>query len=385
MSCKNLSLLAVCLVASAMHAVASEPLTLPDNLLLSPTASNPRNSEGDFIQLKGGRILFIYSHFTSGAGDDADAYLTSRYSDDQGQTWSATDDVIVPHVAGQNVMSVSLLRLQNGAIALLYLQKLAPDSCMPQWRVSTDEARTWTEPMACFTDPAGYYVVNNDRLVQLKSGRLVIPAARHLLKGEEKFGRGKALCILSDDGGTSWRVSKSLLEAAPEIASGLQEPLVLELLDGRLLMLCRTSAGTQYRSLSQDGGDTWSPAEATHLLSPTSPATVERIPGRNDLLLVWNDHSKIPDDLKEKRTPLRAALSQDDGKSWRVVKTLEDNAAGWYCYTAMDFVEDHVLLGYCAGIRGKNENGLQTTRVTKLKLEDLYANLESAPVIEEEF
>lgn len=372
-------------LAVALNSALAEPISQPSNLLLSPSDSNPRNSEGDFIKLKDGRILFIYSHFTSGAGDDADAFLTSRYSDDQGQTWSAEDEVVVPHVAGQNVMSVSLRRLQDGSIALLYLQKLAPDSCMPQWRISTDEARTWSEPMSCIAEPAGYYVVNNDRLVQLKGGRLVIPAARHMLKGEEKFGRGKALCILSDDGGKTWRVSKSLLEAAPDIASGLQEPLVLELKDGRLLMLCRTSAGMQFRSLSDDGGDTWSPAEATQLLSPTSPATVERIPGRDDLLLVWNDHTGISAEFKEKRTPLRAALSQDDGKTWRVVKTLEDNPAGWYCYTAMDFVGDHVLLGYCAGIRGKDENGLQTTRVTRLKLEDLYTNLESAPVIREEF
>ena len=372
-------------LALTLSPACAESVSQQSNLLLIPSESNPRNSEGDFIQLKDGRILFIYSHFTSGAGDDADAYLTSRYSDDQGETWSAEDEVVVPHVAGQNVMSVSLLRLQDGSIALLYLQKLAPDSCMPQWRVSTDEARTWSEPMDCITEPTGYYVVNNDRLVQLKGGRLVIPAARHLLKGETKFDRGKALCILSDDGGKSWRVSKSLLEAAPEIASGLQEPLILELKDGRLLMLCRTSAGMQYRSLSEDGGDTWSPVVPTRLLSPTSPATVERIPGRDDLLLIWNDHTGISVDFKEKRTPLRAALSQDDGKTWHVVKTLEDNPAGWYCYTTMDIVEDYVLLGYCAGIRGKDENGLQTTRVTRLKLEDLYTNLESAPVIREEF
>lgn len=67
-----------------------------------------------------------------------------------------------------------------------------------------------------------------------------------------------------------------------------------------------------------------------------------------------------------------------------MVKTLEDLADGWYCYIAMDFVGDHVLLGYCAGDK-RVENGLQTTKVTRISIDDLYKNLEKAPVINEEF
>ena len=364
---------------------AAEPITQPAKLLLAPTESNPRNSEGDFITLKDGRILFVYTHFTTGASDYAEAHLASRVSSDGGETWSTEDKVVVAHEGGHNVMSVSLLRLQDGAIALLYLRKIDFDNCLPQLRISTDEAETWSEPIACISEPAGYYVVNNDRLVQLKSGRLLIPAARHVLKGEKKFGRGMALCVISDDSGKTWRMSESLLDAPAEIASGLQEPLVLELNDGRVLMLIRTSAGAQYRSFSTDGGVTWSPVEPTALLSPTSPATLERIPGREDLLLVWNDHTAIDESLKEKRTPLTAALSKDDGATWHVVKTLEDNPGGWYCYTAMAFTDEHVLLGYCAGIRGEKENGLQTTKVTRLKLDDLYVGLDTAPTLKEKF
>ena len=42
-------------------------------LRLDPKDGNPRNSEGDFIQLKDGRILFVYTHFTKGSGDNAGA------------------------------------------------------------------------------------------------------------------------------------------------------------------------------------------------------------------------------------------------------------------------------------------------------------------------
>lgn len=33
-------------------------------LQLNPGENNPRNSEGDFVRLKDGRIMFIYTHFT---------------------------------------------------------------------------------------------------------------------------------------------------------------------------------------------------------------------------------------------------------------------------------------------------------------------------------
>lgn len=376
--------LMLCFLPLAPIAAGADAISMPANLLLSPSDDNPRNSEGDFIELKDGRVLFVYTHFTGGAGDHATAHLAGRFSSDGGATWDAEDTVIIPYSGGRNIMSVSLLRLQDGSIALLYLNKVEVDECIPMFLRSTDEAKTWSAPVACITDPLGYYVVNNDRLVQLSSGRLLVPAARHVLKGQEGFHPGQALCAISDDNGQTWRLSDSLLSVPETVRSGLQEPLVLELQDGRVLMLCRTSDGAQYRSISTDGGVTWSDPERTNLLSPTSPATVERIPGRGDLLLVWNDHTDVDESRRGKRTPLRAALSKDDGRTWHVVKTLEDLADGWYCYIAMDFVGDQVLLGYCAGDR-RVENGLQTTKVTRVPLEELYAGYDAAPVIREEF
>ena len=79
------------------------------------------------------------------------------------------------------------------------------------------------------------------------------------------------------------------------------------------------------------------------------------------------------------------ACGQKGSTVAQVVKTLEDNPGGWYCYTAMDFNGEHVLLGYCAGIRGEKENGLQTTKVARLKLDDLYVGLDSAPTLKEKF
>jgi Neuraminidase (sialidase) len=371
----SLALLALgmLLIPTRVHAQAGGPeVTVEGGVtkirLLPPKEGNPRNSEGDFVQLKDGRVLLVYTHFTGGGGDNSAAHLAGRYSSDGGRTWTTEDVVVVPNEGGCNVMSVSLLRLQSGEIALFYLRKNSMEDCRPYLRLSTDEGQTWSEPTLCIP-PVGYYVVNNDRVIQLRNGRLVVPAALHNIPGG-KWGPGVAMCFLSDDNGKTWYQSDTELQGPENSRSGLQEPGVIELKDGRLMMLCRTDQGCQMRSYSADSGITWSPAEPTNLLSPVSPATFERIPQTGDILLAWNDHTHVDDAHRGKRTPFRVAISRDEGQTWENVKTLEDDPAGWYCYTAMEFVGDHVLLAYCA--TGAGMPHLSRTQITLLDVDWLY-------------
>ena len=335
--------------------------------LLPPAAGNPRNSEGDFVQLQDGRILFVYTHFTGGGDDNDAAYLAGRFSDDGGLTWTPDDVTIVPNEGAWNVMSVSLLRLQSGAIALFYLCKQADDDCRTFLRTSTDEGQTWSSATLCMP-PRGYYVVNNDRVIQLANGRLVIPAAQHVRAGETQFRPGVPMCFVSDDEGKTWTRGAEIAPP-PDSRSGLQEPGAIELKDGRLMMLCRTDRGCQYRCYSSDGGLTWTAAEPTDIQSPCSPATFERIPQTGDILMVWNDHSADPA-LGEKRTPLTVAVSRDEGQTWECVKNIEDDPAGWYCYTALEFVGDRVLLAYCA--TDASLPPLSRTSITCFDLDWLY-------------
>lgn len=341
--------------------------------LLPPGPGNPRNSEGDFIELADGRILFIYSHFTGGGSDHASAHLASRVSADGGRTWSDEDAPVVDNEGGFNVMSVSLLRLHDGRIALFYLVKNSLDDCRPWMRLSDDEAKTWTDPTPCI-DEIGYHVLNNDRAVQLDDGRLVLPVALHRNTDGKFDGRGEISCYLSDDIGQTWHRSQ-----ASQQGDGLtlQEPGVVALEDGRLLMFCRTPHGSQYLSFSDDHGETWSEFEPSDIQSPQSPATIERIPGTDDLLLIWNNHEGIDESLKGRRTPFHVAVSDDEGRSWSRVKVLEDDPNGWYCYTALAFVDGHVLLGHCAGDR--RESGLGTTQITRFPISWLYEDEIEAP------
>lgn len=363
-------------LAAAQAVMAQEQQSSPQvTLTLSPGPDNPRNSEGDLVELKDGSVLLVYTHFTAGAGDHAKAFLAGRVSTDQGRTWSAEDTTVIPNEGGMNIMSVSLLRLQDGRIALFYLRKNSTNDCRPIMRLSTDEAKTWSDPIETIPDSeVGYYVMNNDRALQTKSGRLILPLAQHYGSDWEKWtGYGKAICYVSDDAGQTWKRTVQVADAVLPNGKPLmvQEPGVVELKDGRVMMYSRTNGGSQYLAYSKNQGETWSNWVPSDIISPVSPATIERIPSTGDLLLVWNNHRDIAPSLKGKRTPLTAAISTDDGQSWKLVKNLFDNPNGWYCYTAMLFVGDHVLLEHCAGDRTQN-NGLALSQVTQIPLEWLY-------------
>lgn len=370
-----LSLPTLCMLAAPAAWAADGIEKIP---LLTHTAAAPRRSEGDFVRLRDGRILFIYSKFTGeGSNDSGASHLASRVSSDMGKTWSSDDVLVVENEGRMNTMSVSLNRLADGRIALFYLRKNSLEDCRPYVRFSTDEAATWSGPTQMIADSeAGYYVLNNDRVVQLANGRLVAPVALHLnLPGGKFEGRGILFCYLSDDGGRSWRRGKGSQDGTGPDGKRvtLQEPGVVELKDGRLLMFARTNARAQFYSYSSDGGDTWSTPKPSTLVSPQSPATIERIPSTGDLLCIWNDHAGLPINPRapSQRTPLKAALSHDEGRTWTDVHTLEDNPNGYYCYSALEFVGDEVLLGYCASDLTKSKH-LADTQITRFPVKWLY-------------
>ena len=329
-SCKNKS--------TSIQQVKSSDVE--DVLKLKPGPDNPRNSEGDFITLKDGRILYIYSHYTGNSGDDnANAYLDGRYSNDNGKTWTHEDVKIVDQDGTMNVMSVSLLRLQNGEIAFFYLRKNSTTDCIPMIRTSKDEAKTWTEPSRCITDKEGYFVLNNNRVIQLKTGRLLLAVALHQIPGCEKPSNvGRLWSYYSDDNGKTWKASAEVANQGNIVT---QEPGLVELKNGDILMFIRTTAGVQYFSYSKDKGETWSAVEPGNLKSPCSPASIARIPSTGDLLVAWNDNG-----IDQNRTPLNIAVSKDEGKTWINNKILENDPKGSYCYTAIHFTDKDALLGY---------------------------------------
>jgi sialidase-1 len=351
-----------------------------------------RSGEGCVVECRDGRLCIIYGDF-QGPSDHAQASLLKRYSPDGGVSWTEPEVVLRTPPGGLNVMSVSLLRLADGRIGCVYLDKRSTDDCRPRFMASTDETRSWSEPELMVQRP-GYYVVNNDRLVQLSTGRLLAPYAYYepgqiVRRTEEGSPCG---CLLSDDGGATWRLGKRELRIQPDhvlrpklvregdAATGeflarkrivAQEPGVIELGDGRVMMWVRTTGGYAYRCYSTDGGDTWSPLQAiTEFAMPCGPQSIWRLPGEERLIMLYNDRQGVPFGAPEFmwRTPLSVAASDDEGANWQRHAPLEVDDSVNYCYFSLCFSGERAVCTYYQGVSTVEEGVERRRNLHSLKV-----------------
>jgi hypothetical protein len=187
---------------------------------------------------------------------------------------------------------------------------------------TTPDRRQWEQPKHIFEG----YVGALNGVAQLAGGRIVL-AQQFWVPGRTSApptGSHVVTANYSDDGGATWQLAPGRLTAPcyPDYIGsnyGACEPVVLALKDSRAWMLLRTQTGFLYQSFSPDGVD-WSPAAPTAFRSSNSPANVVRLPdGR--IVLFWNNcenPSRVDGaPVYTTRDALHAAVSRDDGKTWR--------------------------------------------------------------------
>tara|TARA_R110002072_G_scaffold303142_1_gene495759 strand:+ start:1111 stop:3015 length:1905 start_codon:yes stop_codon:yes gene_type:complete len=314
-------------------------------LLWKATKKNPRYTEGSIIELADGALLFAVTEFQESGSDFAKAQIVGRVSHDGGQTWGSPR-TLQENTGGMNVMSVTLRRI-GSEISMFYLRKNDVNDLDMLVRTSSDEGKTFGEATLVTAD-AGYHVVNNDRVTQLSSGRLLVPAAStDDVKTSNHF---VSHCYISDDGGSTWRNGKGHVDAPKR---GAMEPEVVELNDGRVLMVVRTQLGYIGKSYSSDGGETWGRLESLGVRAPEAPSTLRRIPSTGDLVLIFNDTFTPGAGHGGKRTPLTAAISSDEGLTWKNVGNLESDASRTFSYTSLTFVRDRAVMSYWESGEGR--------------------------------
>lgn len=331
-------------------------------LLLRINDKIRRNGEGAFIRLQDNRIMYAYTEFIDGWMDESSANIMAVFSDDEGESWSEKRMLIKADNTAGNYMSISLLKMQNGDIGLFYLRKNKNSTtCIPYLVRSDDNAETWSAPTCCATLNE-YHVTNNDRVVRLRNGDVLVPVNLHPRTdnhGKSIFGKGQMNFYLSKDDGKTWALaSKEFIRLPGEEKSttGLQETGLYEFENGRLWAWSRTDFGCQYESFSEDGGVSWStPLPNPFFSSPASPMQVKKI-GKYTLAVFNPIPAYTTRDCSNTwgRSPLVCAVSIDDGKSFNKWFYLEDDLENGYCYPAIYGIEDGVLFAYyhSDGVKG---------------------------------
>ena len=267
----------------------------------------PFGHMGPFVTRGDGAILAV---------DERQA-LISR---DEGRTWDSRP------LFGDSTRFTArperaLLRTRNGVVVFGFLnqpelhrdKEIPKNNFLPTYVVrSTDDGETWEEPRKLQDGWCGAV----RHMIQLESGRLVLPAQNSLYEP----WRHVALTFASDDDGRTWQKSNAIELKGAGSHAGAMEPTVVELKDGRLYMLIRTShpwegRGWFWEAFSSDGGVTWTEVRNSGILASTCCGTLARL-GDGRIALLWNRPEAGKPYDRNTRAELSIAFSADECRTW---------------------------------------------------------------------
>ena len=276
----------------------------------------PRNAYIGLMRLDNGEIRhYTYSDNNK---ENRPFYIRSR---DNGLTW---DTVFVDNEwTGADVKS---------PVSGEYIRLLSTDSGVVCTRSSGAIDGTWEPHLVYEPGP------DEGRYIMLKPPKFAKNGER-ILVGAHSTKRIGCGVFFSDDDGLTWKRS-AFVNAPPHQPRGKHkgtrwnhgavEPTVVELNDGRIWMLARTARDKHYESFSDDGGETWSEMQPSRFYGTITMPTIGRLDdGR--LLLIWNNTTPLPEkaradghweDVFTNRDVIHAAISDDDGKTWKGFREL---------------------------------------------------------------
>ena len=320
------------------------------------TPENPRHDHQLIFPLDDKRLMLVWCEYYAASPsvverlgpeehggqqhDQMPCRLSARISRDAGRTWGHRF-IVQDNLWKLNVKHPNLIRAGSGELLFFCTgwNDFNRDRRIYMKR-SPDDGETWTAPKPI--SGTGFHCLNNDHILRLSSGRVLLTFHHSDDFGfePERYESIESWVYYSDDDFATHHQSRNSMALD---GSAVHEPAIAELADGSLLALLRTSKGCQYRSLSRDEGETWSPPEPTVLPSPEAPCMLKRIPDSDDLLIIWNNaaSSKI-----RPRNPLTAAISKDSGQTWVSYHDIVDNEGCDSAYAAATFNGDEVLVTY---------------------------------------
>lgn len=149
----------------------------------------------------------------------------------------------------------------------------------------------------------------------LRSGRILMPLYSDTYS--------VSIMAISDDGGQTWLASQ------PLAGFGNIQPAVLQKKDGSLVAYMRENGPLDRIRVAQstDDGMSWGPVGVTELPNPGSGLDGLRL-NDGQWVLIYNDTVKG-------RNRLAVSLSDDEGKSWKWTRHLEDEPTGSFHYPAI--------------------------------------------------
>jgi predicted neuraminidase len=181
---------------------------------------------------------------------------------------------------------------------------------------SRDQGRAWTQPALLYPKRG---LMGKTKPILLTTGgtggRVLVP-----LYNQIDF---YPLVLVAER--RDWWASSGIVAETMARGKAIQ-PALAELPDGKIVMFTRTNQGRIWKSVSYNGGLSWSICKATLLPNPNSAIDLLHTAGSR-LLLAYNNSAT-------NRYSLSIALSEDSGDSWTAVRNV-CRGEGEYSYPFM--------------------------------------------------
>jgi predicted neuraminidase len=314
-----------------------------DAFIPSPS---PQNHAASLARLPGGELACVWFGGTMEGMPDISIHMA--LFDEAAGRWNAARKFV--DNPGRSEQNPLLHMAADGAVWLLYTSQISgnQDTSVVRRRISVDGGRNFGEPHTLIGD-SGTFI--RQRIITLPSGELLLPVFQcRTVPGEAWTGnRDTSAVYRSDDGGRTWTFAQ-----VPQ-SLGHVHMNIIALANGRMIALYRSRwADFIHRSLSDDGGATWSAPHPTAL--PNNNSSIQAI-GLSDgrIALVYNHSSQanaegrrtsLYDEIEGTQTvaakpqgrqafwgapraPLSLAFSSDGGLGWQDRRDLEEGDG--YC------------------------------------------------------
>lgn len=307
-----------------------------------------------------GRLFCAF--YSGGRCEEYGNYCVLVSSDDDGLSWS---EPIAAIYHGENARCYDPCLWMDPLGRLWFFWAVSPDHAA--WATVCDKPDAqnlqWSDPFLIAPE-----VMMNKPIV-LRNGDYLLPisvwdAEIRKIKNASPTERRPFVYRSRDKGKTFEKLGGPLVEDR-----SFDEHMVVERKDGSLLMLTRTEYGIG-KSLSFDGGLTWSDAVGSGLKGPSSRFHLRRLNKREILLI--NHHNF------NGRNNLTAMISDDECETWKGFLTIDERDNVSYPDSAQ--TQDGTIYIVYDRERGANARSLQEVLkdpreilLAKVSVEDILA------------
>ena len=274
--------------------------------------------------------------------------IVLRRSFDNGSTWTADIELVVPGASGRHNVAGNMGIVQDSSSGRIFMP-FTRGNFQFYLTYSDDDGETWSKP----TEMTGIKKWNESWIgfgppsgLQTKSGRIVVPCYGTQSPIYENGIFTYSFMIFSDDHGATWQRSHDIPQRFPFITGRFgNETQVVEFFDdaqgpsysssSTLLINSRAAWGPRIQSYSYDDGLTWTPYEKTTLPVPVlgCEGSTVALPDGQSALFSGPDSSTIF------RVDLTVWSSNNKGKSWEKAYVV-DATSGAVGYSSMVVLQD---------------------------------------------